>query len=345
MRHRRSDRRGVLSAAFHTALRAVVFAAVGAMLAVAAVARPLHAQGGLSTEGVLFLLAPVGARTVGSGQAGATAELGSESLWGNPAGIARMTRREVALQHSRTLAVENGTALALVYPAGRAGVFGFGAQLYDYGAQELTDDVGNVVGQLLTFDVMAMVTYAATLGPSMRAGVTYKLIQRRSDCTGPCAPSIDYVVSTSGLDAGFQWQGQRTDSLSLGLTVRQLGLKLQVNDDAQSDPLPTRLHAGIGARVPRVSAALPGAELRWAVEVVNRTSLDDPAVRLGAELGLQRQLFLRAGYASGSGDATGPAIGLGFVRGVLSIDFARVFGGLSSDAGRPPTFLTLRVNW
>jgi hypothetical protein len=90
---------------------------------------------------------------------------------------------------------------------------------------------------------------------------------------------------------------------------------------------------------------LSGAELHWSAELVNRTSLDDPAVRLGAELGLQKQLYLRAGYASGTGEATGPAIGLGFVRGALSIDFARVFGGFSSDAGQPPTFLTLRVNW
>ncbi|MBA4071723.1 MAG: hypothetical protein C0497_07815 [Gemmatimonas sp.] len=344
MRLRRSDLRGVLSAARYAASRVALLATVGATIAVAVAVRPVQAQGGLSTEGALVLLVPVGARTVAAGQTSVTAEAGSESLWGNPAGIARMTTREVALYYSKTL-VANGSALGIVYPAGKAGVLGLGAQLHDYGAQELTDDVGNVVGQLLTRDVLAMLTYAATLGPSMRAGVTYKLIQRRSDCTGPCAPSIDYVVSTSGLDAGFQWQGQRADSVTAGLGVRQLGLKLQVNDDAQSDPLPTRLHAGIGARVPRVSAALPGTELRWAVELVNRTSLDDPAVRLGAELGLQRQLFLRAGYASGTGDTTGPAIGLGFVRGALSIDFARVFGGLSSDAGQPPTYLSLRISW
>jgi len=79
--------------------------------------------------------------------------------------------------------------------------------------------------------------------------------------------------------------------------------------------------------------------------VVSRSSLNSPAIRLGAELGLQKQLFLRAGYASGSGDAAGPSIGLGFMRGALSLDFARVFGGFSSDAGQPPTFLTLRVTW
>ncbi|HEY3286590.1 MAG TPA: PorV/PorQ family protein [Gemmatimonadaceae bacterium] len=319
-------------------------AALGASLALAAGAGPLRAQGGLSTEGSLVLLVPVGARAVGVGQTGVTAEAGSASLWSNPAGIARATTREVALHYSKSV-VANGSALGVVYPAGRAGVIGVGAQLYDYGEQELTDDVGNSVGQLLTREVVAMFTYAATLGPSLRAGVTYKLLQRRNDCTGPCSTNMSYVATTSGFDGGFQWQRAHADSLVVGFAVRQMGLRLQVNDAYQSDALPTRLHLGIGARVPRVEKALPGAELRWAVEIVNRTSLDDPAFRLGGELGFQKQLYLRAGYASGVGDATGPAMGFGFVRGAMRIDFARVFGGLSSDAGVPPTFLTLRVSW
>lgn len=313
------------------------------MLAGASWPNVARAQGGLSTEGALFLLVPVGARTVGTGQAAVTAESGSESLWSNPAGIARQTKREVALHYSRTV-VANGTVLGAVYPAGKAGVIGFGAQLYDYGAQDFTDQVGTV-GQLLPRSVVVAASYAATLGPSLRAGVTYKLVQSRLDCTGPCGTISTFNASTNGLDAGLQYQARRADSLSLGVAIRQAGLKLQVNDVAQSDPLPTRLHIGVGGRVPRIATALPGSELRWAVEMVNRTSFGDPAIRVGAELGLQRQLYLRGGYASGTGDATGPAIGLGFVRGALAIDFARVFGGFSSDAGEPPTFLTLRVNW
>jgi hypothetical protein len=325
-------------------LGAALSAALGAVLALAAGAAPLAAQGGLNTEGLLVLLVPVGARAVGVGQTGVTAEAGSASLWANPAGIARATQQEVALHYSKSV-VANGSALGLVYPAGRAGVIGIGAQLYDYGEQELTDDVGNSVGQLLTREFVALFTYAATLGPSLRAGVTYKLIQQRNDCTGPCSTNMSYVATTSGFDGGLQWQRARADSLVIGVAIRQAGLKLQVNDAYQADALPTRLHFGVGARVPRVAKALPGAELRWAAELVNRTSLDEPAVRLGGELGFQKQLYLRAGYSSGTGWATGPAIGFGFVRGALSIDFARLFGGLSSDAGVPPTFLTMRVNW
>jgi len=331
MRPRRSKVRRALAALLRTTL------------AVTAAAGPLRAQGGLSTEGALFLLVPVGARSVGTGQTLATAEAGSESLWGNPAGVARMTRREVALHYSKTI-VANGTALGVIYPAGKAGVLGFGAQLYDYGAQDVTDETGTT-GQLLPRSVVVAATYAATIGRSLRAGVTYKRVQQRLDCTGPCANVGTFNASTNGLDAGAQYELMRADSLTFGVALRHLGLRLQVNDNAQADPQPTRLHLGVSARVPAVAAALPGAELHWAVEMVNRTSLDQPAFHLGAELGLQKQLYLRGGYTSGTGDATGPAIGLGFVRGKLALDFARVFGGFSSDAGQPPTYLTLRVSW
>lgn len=331
------------SSAWRRALRRASVAALAVAVAVACASGPLGAQGGLSTEGALFLLVPVGARTVGSGQTVAAAESGTESLWGNPAGIARMTRRELALHHSQTV-VATGEVLGFVYPLGKPGVVAVSAQLYDYGAQDFTDQVGTV-GQLLPRSVVLTATYAATIGPHFRAGVTYKLVQSRLDCTGPCGTISTFNASTNGLDAGVQYGTARSDSLTVGVVLRQMGLKLQVNDNAQSDPLPTRLHVGVQALVPALTRALPGGELRWAVELVDRTSLNEPSLHLGAELGLQKQLYLRGGYASGTGDAAGPAIGLGFARGKFALDFARVFGGLSADLGQPPTYLTLRVSF
>lgn len=305
----------------------------------------LSAQGGLSTEGALFLLVPVGARTVGTGQTLAAVESGVESLWGNPAGIARATKKELSLHHSQTV-VATGEVLGFVYPAGKAGVLGAGVQLFDYGAQEVTDPINDTpVGQLLPRSIVALATYAATLGPSLRAGVSFKLAQSQLGCSGPCANVTTFNSTATAVDAGVQWGAARKDSLTFGVAVRSLGSRLQVNDRPQADPLPMRLHLGAQAMVPAVATALPGAELRWTAEVVSRASMQQPALRVGAELGLQKQLYLRGGYASGLGEVAGAAMGLGFVRGRLALDFARVFGGFSSDAGTPPTYLTLRVSW
>lgn len=311
------------------------------------VAAPARGQSGLATEGVLSLLVPIGARTVGAGQTMAAVEHGAESLWGNPAGISRATQREVGFHFSKTV-VANGTTLGLVMPAGKAGVFGVGAQMYDYGVQDNTDlQTGETVGQILPRDVVLAATYAATLGSQFRAGISYKIVQQRVDCSGPCGLGgiRPYQVSTNAVDVGMQYQSVRRDSLGLGIVLRNAGLKLQVNDSPQSDPLPMRLHIGVGARVPSVAERLRDAELRWSAELVTRSSFQQPAIHAGAELALQKQFFLRAGYTSETGEVTGATVGLGFARGRIGFDFARVFSGPSADAGEPPTFVTFRVQW
>lgn len=321
--------------------------AVVVALACAGWGAPAWAQGGLTTEGAAFLLVPVGARTVGTGQAVAAVESGTESLWGNPAGIARMTQRDVGFLFSRTFAAD-GTTLGIVYPAGAAGVLGFGAQLYDYGVQDNTDlQTGETIGQIIPRAVVLSATYAATLGNRLRAGLSYKLVQSRLDCSGPCGfgGSRPFQASTNAVDGGLQYVLPRADSLTIGLTLRSAGLKLQISDNPQSDPLPSRLHLGASGRIPALTAAMAGTDVRWTAEIVSRASFREPSLHLGGELDLQHRLFVRAGYVSGEGEATGPAIGLGFVRGKLRLDFARVFSGISADLGVPPTFLTLRVQW
>ncbi|MFI5246631.1 MAG: hypothetical protein ACHQQR_15460, partial [Gemmatimonadales bacterium] len=112
-------------------------------LAVALCAAPAigRAQGSLSTQGALFLLVPVGARAVGLGQADVASDIGGESIWANPAGLARLARREVAINHSQTV-VATGDALNVVLPVGKAGVVAATAYLMDYGQQTATDQFG-----------------------------------------------------------------------------------------------------------------------------------------------------------------------------------------------------------
>src|SRR5688572_6430144 len=61
------------------------------------------AQGGPAQEGALFLLLPIGARTVGTGQAAVASRPGSEAAWWNPSALARLEKREVALHHGQSI--------------------------------------------------------------------------------------------------------------------------------------------------------------------------------------------------------------------------------------------------
>src|SRR5688500_19568104 len=78
-------------------------------------ARASFAQDGSSSDGALFLLLPVGAQTVGMGQATVAERLGSESIWSNPAAIARDEKRELAIHHSETIAAR-GDVITQVVP-------------------------------------------------------------------------------------------------------------------------------------------------------------------------------------------------------------------------------------
>ena len=46
----------------------------------------------------------------------------------------------------------------------------------------------------------------------------------------------------------------------------------------------------------------------------------DPSPRVGAEIGWQRRLLFRGGYASRSGGYGGPSLGVGYYAGTLAID-------------------------
>ena len=305
-----------------------------------------RAQGGLSTEGALFLLVPVGARAVGLGQAVVASDVGSESIWANPAGLARLTKNELSINHSQTV-VATGDALNIVVPAGKAGVIAATAYLMNYGQQDATDNLSppTVIGTLYLRSYVFAASYAATIGSRVSAGVTYKFIQERVDCSGTCGNIPAFSASTNALDLGVQAIVDKDRRLTVGLDIRDAGLKLQVNDAPQSDPLPTRIHLGAQYLVPGIERSIPDGELRVSAEVVENASLGAAAFRAGGELVYRKLFFLRLGVAGGSGDGASAAVGLGVKRGGISMDFARGFGGFSSDAGKPPTYLTLRFQF
>jgi hypothetical protein len=324
--------------------RARLILAACAFGALAVSPRASRAQDGISREGALFLLVPVGARAVAMGQSVVASSIGIESIWWNPAGLARMDSAEVAIMHSQTIAA-NGDALNFVFPQGRAGVIAATAYLIDYGRQEDTDPFGNSIGSSEARQIVLAASYAATFGSRVNAGLTYKYLQDRLDCSGDCEFVATHQSSTSAIDFGVQVIVDPDKRLTLGLAVRNLGFRLQINDAEQADPLPTRIHLGAQYVVPMIERAVPNGELRISAEFVQSPALGNLSLRGGGEFAYKKQYFLRAGFVSGSGDGAGSAIGLGSQQGRVGLDISRAFGGPSSSAGTPPTYVSLRYRF
>jgi hypothetical protein len=295
------------------------------------------AQSGVATEGALFLLLPVGGRAVGMGHAVVAERSGSESVWWNPSGLARLESYEVALHHSQNVFV-TGDAVSVILPFPVLGVFAVSANVLNYGEQQVNDSLGQA-GTLLPRSFVYAATYATTIGPRLGAGITYKVVQLRFDCTGACPPSARAVATTSALDFGVQYDLHETSPVTIGVAVRNLGLRVQVNDSEQSDPLPTRVQVGVSYRLPEFSD-VKDTEVRVSGDLVDRLRVERPSGRIGLELAYQKRYYFRTGYVLEEGG--GPAIGAGFGAGGLFVDIARVMGGLYADAGEPPVHLSLR---
>lgn len=304
-----------------------------------------RAQDDVSVEGAVFLLRPVGARAVGIGQAVVARRDGSEAIWWNPAALAALTRREVAIHHSQDF-FATGDALVLIIPSQLLGVLGITADIQDYGEQENTVGPEPPTGTILSRSFVLSATYATPIGSHVRSGVGFKVVQLRFDCTGPCDLPTS-VAQTVALDAGVQVDVGRTRRLTVGASVRNLGVPLQVEDRPQADPLPSRIQVGVAYNYPLPARYADDAELTLSADLFDQLRFGSPLPRVGAEFTWQQRAFLRGGYVfeSSRSEAGGPSLGLGLVSGNVSIDIARVFTGFSADAGQAPTFLSLRLQF
>jgi len=312
---------------------ALLVAAASALLSSASAA-----QRPIMDEGALDLLLPTGARAVALGQATMAVAGTTESVWWNPSGLARMRGTSAAIHHSQS---GGGTAdaVAVVAHSRVLGSFGVSASLRDFGSSTNADEGGTEGGTILPRSLIYAATYAASL-ERLNLGLSYKLVQWRIDCSGPCTGETGLMASTSALDAGAQVSLDPALPVTVGASVRNVGLKLQVNDEPQSDELPSRLQAGLELRVPGLDELVGGAELRVSADMVSALRRMDPSPRVGAEIGWQRKIHVRGGYASG-----GPSLGVGYEAGSLAIDFARLFDEVSSLTGSEPTYLSVRYRF
>jgi hypothetical protein len=189
----------------------------------------VEAQSGSSTDGALFLLLPVGARAVGTGQAMVAQHPGSEAVWWNPSAIARQDKKEIGIHHSQTIAA-TGDAITVLWPTAGVGALALSVNVLNFGDQQITDPGGIPIGVVLPRNILFAATYGAALGKRLNAGVTYKRLQYRVDCSGQCTNVSTFTATSSAVDLGLQYDVPDESQLTLGAAVRNIGTRLQVND-------------------------------------------------------------------------------------------------------------------
>lgn len=298
--------------------------------------------------GAQSLLLPLGAHTIGVGGAAVAGQFGAESQLSNPAGLGFATSGELALLHGQDIFARRDL-LSVVVPTRRLGTFAASGYLVNLAETPATDDFGNTIGTAYVRSVSAAASYASTFARDFSVGLTYRVIQLRFDCSGTCtvpgAPVQAEPVrgTTSMVDVGAQYDFRRHAPAAVGVAVRHLGLRLQVKDRDQADPLPTQLAVGARYDVEALARRVKDARLRVSADVVRGLGAagSDPAVHLGAEGSFRSAFALRGGWVQRRGDS-GPSVGFGYASKRLGFDVARQLSGFSVEAGDPPTFVALR---
>ena len=300
------------------------------------------AQGPAGSEGSLFLLLPTGAQAVGMGQAMVAAKPGSEGIWWNPASIGQQSEKELAIHHSKTIAGV-GDALSFVLPTRSYGVAAFSLNILNIGDQQVKDELDNVIGVILPRDVVFVGTYAVGLTKRLRAGLNYKIVQLRVDCSGECSSVGAEVQSSRAVDLGAQYDTFAGAPLTFGAAIRNLGGRLNSRETNQRDPLPTQVEVGAMYRVKFIDHYVKDTELRTSASLINSRSFGGKSVRIGTDVMYQGKVHLRAGYVGHDkrGNASG-SLGLGLQSGGFVFDIARTFGGLPGEDGQAPVYVSLR---
>jgi hypothetical protein len=302
--------------------------------------RPLPAQ-----NGGLFLLVPFGAKAVAQGEAVvADSTLGAEALWWNAAALARLAKQELAIHHSQTV-IATSDMLTYARPSKVLGTVAASAYIVNYGDQQATDITGQPIGTITNRNYQLAVAYATPMGKRLSAGLTYKLVMLRFQCSGICGETPVISGTTTALDLGAQYALPTATPVAVGLSVRNLGPALQLKDAEQADPLPRVIQLGVRAQVPSRALSARKATLEAAADVIDAPALGGAAGGVGLTLGYKRQAFLRAGYSFKPGQGSGPSLGFGFERGALSIDVAQRYDPISNQSGETPTYVTLRARF
>ena len=342
MRRSRSDGRSDGLTAGRTVL-ALAFLAVGPS------GRPAVAQEQPLNAGALFLVFPVGAQAVGMGQTAMASSGRSDAAFWNPAGLAAIVDDEFAL-HSANLVAGRSHVLGAYFPSRGIGVIGGAVYLVDYGDLDRTDNNGNTIARIAPRNFEFLASFATSLSSSFMLGVSYKLIQFRVDCSGDCRDFPSGTGATHALDFGGQFRVGSGGPLRLGVALRNVGFRLQVQNQAQADELPTRF--AVGAQYELRLRPAEGRTLEEAFDVKLAADLDSPwgqagqaETRLGVDVGYQKLVRVRAGYAFVQDGLSGPSVGLGLESGSLGVDLARAFLTGSDLQVASPTFFSFRVTF
>lgn len=284
-----------------------------------------------ATAGFVFLGVPASARTTSLGEASiALADLGSDAIFINPAGIGFITN-EHSLSVSYASYIADITHYSSTYSYNTPiGVFGIGVVAMDFGTMEKTVVTSSqkffeVLGTFDAKALAAVVTYSKMLTDKFSFGIQGKYVKESIDI---------YNVSNFVFDGGVLYH-TGLGSLRIAAVMQNFGTDAKyINDPFK---MPTVFKLGLASEL--LPEPVMGMNITGLLEAVHPNDGDE-RVNAGMEINYMDMIFLRGGYKFLYDEET-YSLGLG-VKGDFTVPVSADFA--FANYGRLGNILRLTVS-
>ncbi len=233
----------------------------------------------------------------------------SSLVW-NPAGLAKMTKKNVQFSYTRWIADMNHIYLAYGMPLVKIkyGKIATSLVFFSQGLLDQTTGLDTDLSGLDSYDLSLTVGYGKTFGSAQIGGSLHYITSK----------ILGESLSGMALDFGTQYAFDKKKRYKAGFVLKNVGF------NTMSESMPMLVQLGFGAKFLQASDIIL-ANISGDYVVAEQ----DMIVRLGMEYGIKKMVFLRAGYKYESGSST-----LGGVKGLTlgiggnfkpAIDFVKTF--------------------
>lgn len=292
-----------------------------------------HAAEKLAQTGFQFLSVGTDAGATGMGEAYTTVEGGSNALFYNPAGLARLEKRvDATFSANNWIADIKHYAATLAYKPknGAWGTFGLSAMWIDYGDLQGTMVWNNGNGYIDTdkFSPSALALglgYGKLLNDKFAVGGQIKLVAQSlgeslipSDHAYATGTVKKNVASTYAYDFGTVYH-TGLKSLVFGMQVRNFSGEFEFEEESFQLPLTFRIGVSMDM-LDFLNQKPENQSVRFCVDAAHPRSKAE-YVSLGLHYQFMEMLSLRTGYMSGQ-DEYGMSFGFGVSVMGMAFDYA-----------------------
>ncbi len=231
-------------------------------------------------------------------------------IW-NPAGLARLDRKNLYASHSSLIGLGFSEQLGLMaLPSWKLGTFGIGFRRFGVDGIEGRDDRGAIFDDnLKDSETEIIMGYGRKIGGVWDVGLAFKYQHQNLAGYTDGAPGLDIGVMVKPLQAAGR-QSRIADAINLGIAVRNLiEPNIRLDEEGVKDPTGLRFGLAYDGDLSQNIHLLVSSD-------VEKTREMDTRIHLGAEARLMDLLALRMGSNSGMMTA-----GVGIHVGNLAVDY------------------------